>query len=74
MMRYFGSILGSAGMAAVLSADTPSVGQFRALYGLLLLAALGACVAAAALPARVPQLAFDAPAAGTGELALESAD
>ena len=74
MMRYFGSILGSAGMAAVLSANAPSVGQFRALYALLLVAALGACIAAAALPARVTQLSFDAPTPAAGDPALESAD
>lgn len=48
-MRYLGSILGSAGMAAVLS-NLPAVSDFRILYAGLTVAALLAIAAAARLP------------------------
>jgi DHA2 family methylenomycin A resistance protein-like MFS transporter len=48
-MRYLGSILGSAGMAAVLS-NLPVVSDFRILYAGLTVAALLAIAAAARLP------------------------
>ena len=54
-MRYLGSILGSAGMAAVLTSETPAVGEFRVLYAALLVAAILAVVAALRLPARAGQ-------------------
>lgn len=62
-MRYFGSILGSAGMAAVLSANTPSVGEFRLLYAVLLVAVLAAVGTAFGLPGRVGAPMADAPLA-----------
>ncbi|MCO5177986.1 MAG: hypothetical protein M9890_13595 [Thermomicrobiales bacterium] len=54
-MRYLGSILGSAGMAAILSGSRPSVGEFRLLYLALLVAALLAVLATSRLPARSGQ-------------------
>jgi DHA2 family methylenomycin A resistance protein-like MFS transporter len=49
-MRYLGSILGSAGMAAILSGDPPAVVDFRLLYAVLVAAALLAWLAASRLP------------------------
>jgi MFS family permease len=49
-MRYLGSILGSAIMAAILVGDVPSVDAFRVLFGLLTVTALAAVVTAARLP------------------------
>lgn len=49
-MRYLGSILGSAGMAALLSGSHPAAGDFRLLYMLLLVAAVLAAGAATRLP------------------------
>ncbi len=54
-MRYLGSILGSAGMAAILSGDEPAVGAFRVLYVMLLAAAALAVVATLRLPGRAGQ-------------------
>lgn len=51
-MRYLGSILGSAGMAALLVGDVPSDARFHLLFGLLVLAAIGAVATAACLPRR----------------------
>lgn len=48
-MRYLGSILGSAGLAAIFS-DPPTNADMRLLYVALTCAALFACVAAARLP------------------------
>ncbi|HUG16473.1 MAG TPA: MFS transporter [Thermomicrobiales bacterium] len=48
-MRYLGSILGSAGLAAILS-DPPLENDFRILYAGLTIAALLAVAAAARLP------------------------
>jgi DHA2 family methylenomycin A resistance protein-like MFS transporter len=48
-MRYLGSILGAAGLAAILS-DPPLGGDFRVLYVGLTIAALLAVAAAARLP------------------------
>jgi len=48
-MRYLGSILGAAAMAAVLG-GAPAEGAFRLLFGLLAIAAAGAAIAAARLP------------------------
>lgn len=50
-MRYLGSILGSAGMAAILTGSVPDVSAFQLLYGVLFIAALGAVVTASRLPA-----------------------
>ena len=49
-MRYLGSILGSAGMAAILSGSRPTIGEFRLLFAALLIAAILAIGAAARLP------------------------
>jgi EmrB/QacA subfamily drug resistance transporter len=49
-MRYLGSILGSAGMAAILVGSQPTTTAFRVLYALLLVAAIGAAMTAARLP------------------------
>jgi MYXO-CTERM domain-containing protein len=51
-MRYLGSILGSAGMAALLTGNGPSDSHFHLLFGLLVLAALAAVWSAARLPGR----------------------
>jgi DHA2 family methylenomycin A resistance protein-like MFS transporter len=51
-MRYLGSILGSAMLAAILVGDTPQLGAFRLLFGLLVLAALAAVATASRLPGR----------------------
>ena len=48
-MRYLGGILGTAAMAAVLGAS-PGVGAFRALFAMLVAAALVAALAASRLP------------------------
>ena len=48
-MRYLGSILGSAGLAAILS-DPPLVGDFHILYLVLSVAALMAVATASRLP------------------------
>ena len=48
-MRYLGSILGAAGLAAILS-DPPLGSDFRVLYAGLTIAALLAVAAAARLP------------------------
>jgi EmrB/QacA subfamily drug resistance transporter len=48
-MRYLGSILGTAAMAAILGA-TPDVAAFRALFALLVATALIAAAASARLP------------------------
>lgn len=48
-MRYLGSILGSAGLAALLS-DPPTDADMRLLYTALTVAALLACLTAARLP------------------------
>jgi len=53
-MRYLGSILGSAGMAAILSGSRPPVSDFRLLYVLLLMAAIAALVATSRLPGPLP--------------------
>ncbi len=50
-MRYLGSILGTAGMAAVLG-TAPDVDAFRWLFGALVVAALGAAAASSRLPRR----------------------
>ena len=52
-MRYLGSILGTAGMAAVLG-TAPEVGAFRWLFGALVAAALGAALASSRLPRPAP--------------------
>lgn len=52
-MRYLGSILGTAAMAAVLG-TAPTDGAFRGLFLGLALAAAGAAAAAARLPRGVP--------------------
>jgi MFS family permease len=49
-MRYLGSILGSALMAAVLVGDVPSADAFRLLFGLLVVTALASVVSASRLP------------------------
>lgn len=49
-MRYLGSILGSAGMAAILSGSHPPAGDFRLLYIVLLASAALAVMAALRLP------------------------
>jgi EmrB/QacA subfamily drug resistance transporter len=49
-MRYFGSILGSSIMAAVLSGATPPVANFRILYTMLFVSACSATIAALRLP------------------------
>jgi EmrB/QacA subfamily drug resistance transporter len=49
-MRYLGSILGSALMAAILVGDVPSIDSFRVLFGLLTVTALAAVVTATRLP------------------------
>lgn len=49
-MRYLGSILGSAWMAAILSGAHPSRVQFQLLYVVLVVAGLGAVITAALLP------------------------
>jgi DHA2 family methylenomycin A resistance protein-like MFS transporter len=54
-MRYLGSILGSAGMAAILSGPRPSVADFRTLYIVLFVAAVGATATAARLPSRATE-------------------
>ncbi len=51
-MRYLGSILGAAVMAAILVGDVPSVDAFRLLFGLLVLVALAAIMASTRLPNR----------------------
>jgi hypothetical protein len=51
-MRYLGSILGSAGMAAILAGDPPALSAFRVLFALLLLASVGAFVSASRLERR----------------------
>ena len=51
-MRYLGSILGTAGMAAILG-STPSQGSFQVLFAVACAAALAAAVASARLPQRV---------------------
>ncbi|CAN5636593.1 MFS transporter [soil metagenome] len=70
-MRYLGSITGSAGMAAILSSVTPSIGSFRLLYALLLLAACGALVSAGRLPRRLTS--GDAVEAGSVPLPIKQA-
>jgi DHA2 family methylenomycin A resistance protein-like MFS transporter len=49
-MRYLGSILGSALMAAILVGDVPSTDAFRLLFGLLVVTALASVVTASRLP------------------------
>jgi len=49
-MRYLGSILGAALMAAILVGEVPSVDAFRLLFGLLTVTALAAVVMARRLP------------------------
>ena len=63
-MRYLGSILGSAVMAAILVGDVPSVDAFRLLFGLLVITALASAVTASRLPGRAttPPLVVEAPA------------
>jgi DHA2 family methylenomycin A resistance protein-like MFS transporter len=51
-MRYLGSILGSAGMAAILAGDPPAISAFRVLFALLLVASLGALLSASRLEPR----------------------
>jgi DHA2 family methylenomycin A resistance protein-like MFS transporter len=51
-MRYLGSILGSAGMAAILAGDPPAISAFRVLFALLLVASLGALLSASRLERR----------------------
>jgi EmrB/QacA subfamily drug resistance transporter len=51
-MRYLGSITGSGIMAAILTGAVPSVSEFRALYVVLLVAAIGATVASSRLSSR----------------------
>jgi EmrB/QacA subfamily drug resistance transporter len=51
-MRYAGSIVGSAGMTAVLG-EAAGVGDFRVLFALLVVAALAAVASSARLPATV---------------------
>jgi len=51
-MRYLGSILGSALMAAILVGDVPSEDAFRLLFGLLVVTALLSVFAASQLPGR----------------------
>jgi MFS family permease len=48
---YLGSILGSAGMAAILGTGTPAVNNFRLLYAAVLVAAILGVLAAVRLPA-----------------------
>jgi EmrB/QacA subfamily drug resistance transporter len=48
---YLGSILGAAGMAAILGEGVPSVASFRVLYGAVAVAAVLGVVVAARLPA-----------------------
>ncbi|MDQ3547567.1 MAG: MFS transporter [Chloroflexota bacterium] len=54
-MRYLGSILGSAGMAAILTGSLPTIAKFHLLYAVLFLAACGAVISASRLPAGVAQ-------------------
>jgi MFS family permease len=49
-MTYLGSILGSAGMAAILGDGTPNIANFRLLYFAVLIAAVLGVLAAAQLP------------------------
>jgi hypothetical protein len=63
----FGSILGSAGLAAILAGDTRTTGAFRLLFALLLVAAFGAIVSAALID-RVGRAApVAAPSAGAAD-------
>ncbi|HEX7103842.1 MAG TPA: MFS transporter, partial [Nitrolancea sp.] len=48
---YLGSILGSAGMAAILGDGTPNIGNFRLLYVAVLIAAILGVLAAVRMPA-----------------------
>lgn len=51
-MRYLGSITGSGIMAAILTGAVPSVSEFRALYVVLLVAAIGAMLTSSRLSPR----------------------
>lgn len=58
-MRYLGSILGSAGMAAILTGSRPETSEFHLLYGVLFAAAVGAIAAALRLPPLSPTMTSD---------------
>ncbi|HEX5163767.1 MAG TPA: MFS transporter [Thermomicrobiales bacterium] len=58
-MRYLGSILGSAMLAAILVGETPSLDAFRLLFGVLVVTALAAVVTASRLPGPETQLSTD---------------
>jgi hypothetical protein len=64
-MRYLGSILGSAIMAAILVGDVPPVDAFRVLFGLLTVTALAAVVTAGRLPQPARQDAASAQTASS---------
>jgi DHA2 family methylenomycin A resistance protein-like MFS transporter len=49
-MRYLGSIIGAAGMAALLAGANPDLTSFRILYAFLLLSACSAVLASNAIP------------------------
>jgi EmrB/QacA subfamily drug resistance transporter len=53
-MRYLGSITGSGIMAMLLTGAVPAVGDFRLLYALLSVVAVGAVLASARLPGSAP--------------------
>lgn len=59
-MRYLGSILGSAAMAAILTGSRPEASEFHILYAALFVAALCSVISAS----RLPPLARQQPDAG----------
>jgi EmrB/QacA subfamily drug resistance transporter len=58
-MRYLGSILGSAGLAAILTGSRPTISEFHLLYALLFATACGAVITAARLPGLAARPAAD---------------